>query len=507
MKAEYDGLSHRGTFKEISQLPSGTKIIPVTWVYRYKFDVDGILIKYKARLCVRRDLQPTPLRDTYAATLASRTFRAIAAIVASFDLETRQLDAVSAFTNSPLDEPIYIKAPEGLNIPVPNLLLLRALYGLRQSPRLWLEQLTSILISVGLHPVSGHECLFQNEWHLLFFYVDDLVSVFRKEDTPKHDTFLTDLRSKLEVRDLGEWKWFLGVRIVRDREVKKLWLCQDSYIEKMATDYRLDTMPKFPDTPMTTDELPLPASIEPAAQDIHKYQRRVGSLIYASIITRPDISRAVSRLSEAMLRPTQAHQDAANRAISYLYGTRFLALEYSSPESSLAASQAFTASSDASFADDQITRRSSEGYLFSLFGAPIDWTSRRQKTVTTSTTEAELLALTHVAQQLSAWSRFFASISLTLDQSYSLRCDNLQTLRLVTKQSPQISTRLRHIDVHQHWLRQEVDQHRLSVVWVPTGEMAADGFTKSLTRDKHRRFLAHLSLVDVRHRIEPTHHG
>jgi len=83
------------------------------WVFVYKFDTNGYLIKHKARICVCGDLQPPDHRDNYAATLATHTFRALMAITATFDLEAYQLDAVSAFTNSKLDEIVYCEFPEG----------------------------------------------------------------------------------------------------------------------------------------------------------------------------------------------------------------------------------------------------------------------------------------------------------------------------------------------------------------------------------------------------------
>ena len=81
--------------------------IPTTWVFKYKFDNDGYLTKYKVRLCARGDLQKTE-QNTYATTLAARVFRALMAIVCAFDLETRQYDAINAFVNSEIDEPIYL---------------------------------------------------------------------------------------------------------------------------------------------------------------------------------------------------------------------------------------------------------------------------------------------------------------------------------------------------------------------------------------------------------------
>jgi Reverse transcriptase (RNA-dependent DNA polymerase) len=106
-------LTRRGTFELIPTQEEQKKTpLPLLWIFKYKFDTDGYLVKFKARLCVRGDLQTTE-QDTYAATLAARSFRALMAILAAFDLEIRQYDAVNAFINADMNEEIYCLCPEG----------------------------------------------------------------------------------------------------------------------------------------------------------------------------------------------------------------------------------------------------------------------------------------------------------------------------------------------------------------------------------------------------------
>ena len=133
--------------------------------------------KFKASLVVRGDLQITD-KDTYAATLASRTFRALMSITAAFDLECLQYDAINAFVNATLDEEIYCEPSIGFENPGYILRLHHALYGLRRSPLLWYKDLTNTLENLGLMPVLGVNCLFANEWLLVFFYVDDIIMIF-----------------------------------------------------------------------------------------------------------------------------------------------------------------------------------------------------------------------------------------------------------------------------------------------------------------------------------------
>jgi hypothetical protein len=190
-----------------------------------------------------------------------------------------------------------------------------------------------------------------------------------------------------------------------------------------------------------------------------------------------------------------------DRAISYLYGTKTLAIEYSA---ACNGDQVFTCASDAAYADDSTTRRSTEGYLFQLFRGAIDWRSTKQKTVTTSSTEAELLALTHASKEMLWWKRFFTSIFFDSGHDSAISCDNQQMIRLLTKETPTLTTKLRHIDIHQHWLRQEVQEGRIKVNWVRTADMPADGFTKSLPRQRHEAFITQIGLVDIMDRLKAT---
>ena len=155
----------------------------------------------------------------------------------------------------------------------------------------------------------------------------------------------------------------------------------------------------------------------------------------------------------------------------------------------------FLASSDASYGVDPDTRQSSQGYAFSLFNGLINWKVSKQKTVTTSFTEAELLALSSAAKESIWWSRFFDSISFNPGHKTYIQCDNAQTIQAFTTDTPRFTTKLRHVDIHKHWLRQEVHSERISIEWVPTTETLADGLTKSLQPQRHKEFLRLLGLT------------
>jgi hypothetical protein len=110
---EFDSCWKKGTFaKPDSTALYPNNAVPLMWVFTYKFDEDGYLLKYKARLVVRGDLQEQ-YGDTYAATLAARLFRALMALACAFNLKAIQYDVPNAFLNATLDRTLTVRTPDG----------------------------------------------------------------------------------------------------------------------------------------------------------------------------------------------------------------------------------------------------------------------------------------------------------------------------------------------------------------------------------------------------------
>lgn len=166
--------------------------------------------------------------------------------------------------------------------------------------------------------------------------------------------------------------------------------------------------------------------------------------------TRVDVAKSVNALAEHQTNPGPHHIKAADDYIAYLYSMRSLVIEYTGGTEIPQLLSIFQIASDLSFADDVNTWKSSEGYLFKLFGRPIDWRATKQKMVTRSTTEAELLVLSTAAREAIWWTQFFNDIKFDAGETLTIEYDNKQTVGLMAKDSPKLDTKLRHIDIHQH---------------------------------------------------------
>jgi hypothetical protein len=498
-KVEIDQLSKSDTWTEIPRPPSPYRPLPLKWVWTYKFDQDGRLIKCKARIVVRGDLQTKDsINSTYAATLAAKSFRAAIAIAAHHDLEIKQYDVVGAFLNAKItaENPVICEMPDGFHNENHCVRLNRALYGLRDSPLLWYEEFSRSLREIGLIASREEPCLFFNQDRkiLVLFYVDDILLLFHKDVEKKATDLWAKIMDKYEIQQQGDVEWFLGIRVIRDRERRSIVLVHDTYMEKMYKKFELEDG-SFPKTPLPSEEL-IKNSGEATKQEIKAFQERVGSVLYTAIMLRPDVAFSISKLSHFLTNPSDQHIKAVERVIMYLYRTRWDAIQYgdyNGPD--------LTIAGDASFADDPETRRSSHGYIAMLYGGPIFWKAARQSTVTTSTTKAELLALEHTTKEAMALKRFFDELALDLGELWTVWCDNQQTIRLVVGKNERITTRLRHVDIQNMWLRQEYAKGLFQVKYLETSIMPADGLTKSLTQQQFDKFKQLLNLQYVKELI------
>jgi hypothetical protein len=487
--------SHRDmeSWTEVAAAPvkrRGQQVLDCMWVYTYKLDKEHRLVRCKARLVVRGDQQRNiTAQDTYAATLASRSFRLLMAIAAKYNLELRQYDITNAFVHALLDREVYMRMPQGYRKPGTILKLQKALYGLRISPLLWQKEFTATLTRLGFKPVPHEPCCMIRDGIIIFFYVDDIIFAYDRQKNTQYQEIIKSLQKEYTMTGGEELQWFLGMEIIRDRDNHLIHLSQAAYLQKISR--LVDDRSVRHDTPMAAIELK-PYEGLATLSEVNKYQRKIGSQLFAATSTRPDIAFAVSRLARFLVNPSPEHHRAADRVLLYLQATKDLTLQLSNREG-------LQVASDASFADNTIDRRSSQGYAIKLFGGLIAWRASKQDTVTTSTTEAELLALAQVAKEAMYLSRLIRELGLNIPGPISIQCDNQQTIRLVNEEIARLVTKLRHVDIHNHWIRQKTARGTISVIYTPTAEMIADGLTKTLPVNKWQPFLKQLGLVTVRH--------
>jgi len=295
-------LVESGTFVEVSEVPLKEKLMGSRWVFTKKSDS-----RFKARLVIRGFEQRYGIHytKTYAPVVNLKTVRILLALAAHFDLELQQSDVRTAFLNAllPPSERVYMRIPEGwktMNDDTIALLLIKSLYGLKQAPKLWYEELHQTLTSedcpVRLERSVFDECLYIGSDMAIAVYVDDTLYLSSSiEAISKVKAFLS---ARYEMRDLGDAKNFLGIRVSRDRANCQLRIDQQEYCEGIVKLWGMENTKR--DTPMTPgcklgksvfegqDALPVVTE-----EDLRIYKGMLGSLQYSAMATRPDIAYKV----------------------------------------------------------------------------------------------------------------------------------------------------------------------------------------------------------------------
>ncbi|EFE32428.1 uncharacterized protein ARB_00613 [Trichophyton benhamiae CBS 112371] len=135
------------------------------------------------------------------------------------------------------------------------------------------------------------------------------------------------IKKTFEIQGFGAANWFLSIAIERDRNAGKLWLNQRAYIEKIVKRYHLEHGKKA-STPLLKDVTLAKNEGQATPGQIHEYQQKVGSVLYAAVTTRPDIAFATSKLAQSLKNPSRLHLEQVDRLICYLRDTKDLSIEY-----------------------------------------------------------------------------------------------------------------------------------------------------------------------------------
>ena len=475
MDAEIASLAVNNTW-ELEERPSGAKVIPVKWVFKIKGNTTGEVERFKARLVVKGYMQREGVDygEVYAPVSKHTSLRAILSITAADDLELHSMDIKTAFLNGKLEPGTYVDQPLGYHEGGPNTVahLHRSLYGLHQAPRAWHLCLTEELKDMGFKTATADPSLFTYQHMtgqiLLLVYVDDLLIAASSKDAI---AYVKDkIQAAFDTRDLGEATSFLGMSIERDRANRTIKLAQSNMVADLQDRYGLkDAQQKS--TPLSPSvQLDITGG-EPLDTSVFPYRALVGSLLYISVCTRPDISYSVGALGKYNDKPSTAHWTAAKNVLRYLKGTAKRGINFGG------GSNIILGYSDADFAGDKTTRRSTTGYVFLLNGGAICWCSRRQRSVTTSTTEAEYVAQ-GLATKEALWLRKLLRDLGKDVPTIKIMADNQSAIKLANNLGT--SDRSKHIDVQIHFVRERVADKEVEFEYISSKEMVADALTKAL---------------------------
>jgi hypothetical protein len=478
--------SENGTWEvEPTPVPHGAKVINTKFVFKKKLSADGTRIdRYKARL-VAQGFNQRPGIDygeTFAPVVDKVSLRVFLSIAASERMHLEQFDVKTAFLYGAVDEELYILLPKELgNQPPENhaYKVIKALYGIKQAPRVWYNNLTDTMRTAGFSQNDKDPCLYifreaDDSIRAMFVvHVDD--GILATASTDFLDEISNFLDTRYKMRRLGRPSSYLSLDMEWRSDV--VVITQANYIRSLAEKYGVQQqhgtlLPMAPKAKLfsRTDQQPLTEK---------PYRELVGALIYISVCTRPDISYAVGKLATFFSNPTDGHYEAALKVLRYLNATSSLGLHLGGRRGNT--DQSLTCYADSDFAEDEETRVSTSGFTIFLNSSLIAWGSKKQSTVATSTTEAEFLACTTALKE-TIWLQY-----LLLDLGYHnivqktiLLQDNQSTIAIIQDQTSK--GRTKHFDVKYKFVNRSLQNGLFILKYCPTEEMIADALTKALPR-------------------------
>ncbi|KAE8684184.1 Flotillin-like protein 1 [Hibiscus syriacus] len=241
----------------------------------------------------------------------------------------------------------------------------------------------------------------------------------------------TQLNREFEMKDLGEAKKILGMEISRDKKLRRLYLSQKEYLRKVLKRFGINEMSEPVSTPLAP-HFKLGASISPKDDAEREYMSKVpyasviGSLMYAMVCTRPDISQAVGVVSRYIHDPGKEHWQAVKWILRYILNTIDVGLVFQQDKQD---GQCVVGYCDSDYAGDLDKRQSTTGHVFTFAKAPVSWKSTLQSTVALSTTEAEYMAVTEAVKE-AIWLQGLLG-ELGMEQKHiKVHCDSQSAIHL-----------------------------------------------------------------------------
>ncbi|KAK2985951.1 hypothetical protein RJ640_017579 [Escallonia rubra] len=354
------------------------------------------------------------------------------------------------------------------------------------TPRAWNQELKGYLLQAGfLKSVSDASLfIYSKDSVTAYFlvYVDDII--LTGNDIEFLDSFVKNLDLRFSLKDLGPLHHFLGVEVIPTPG--GLFLSQHRHINDLLNNFSM-TGAKEVNTPMCTSST-LTLHDGSSHVDPTPYRKLVGALQYLSL-TRPDVCFAVNRLSQFMHSPTALHWTALKRILRYLKATihHGLYLRRGTPLTL----QAF---SDSDRDGDRDNGLSSTGYILYLGINPISGKSTRQKSVSRSSSEAEYKAIANCTAEILWVTNLLHELGITLPQPPTLFCDNTGATYLCA--NPIFHSRMKHIALDYHFVRECVTNDSLRVHHINTKDQLADILTKALNRQQFLHLRAKIGVTN-----------
>ncbi len=406
------------------------------------------------------------------------TLRSLLAFSAVHNLKLQQFNVKSAYLHGRLNEIIYMAQPPRYDDRSGRFcLLIHSLYGLKQAGNVWNQELNRVLAKINFTQLKTDYCCYirreGDNFTALLVWVDDFASI---STTDHNNAAEKDLKAHFDIKSLGQPNLLLGMKISQGNHI--VTLLQTHYIDTLLENFGLtDANPVS--TPMdinvkldnVTEEQNNEGQGEKDDKVTHRYTALIGSLMYLTIGTRPDIAFTVNRLAQFTQNPRQIHWTAVKWVFRYLKYTHTHRLTYGGDDNILSTN--FNIFCDADWASDTSDRKSISGYVITMAGGAVFWSLKKQTSIALSTAKAEYIAATHVAKQVIWQQSLFTELDFDIPTTSTIFTDNQAVI--VISHHPEFHSHTKHIDIPYHFLCDLIAKGILNTIYVNTRENLADG--------------------------------
>ncbi|KAJ9567352.1 hypothetical protein OSB04_003318 [Centaurea solstitialis] len=478
--------------------PASANIVGSRWLFRHKFDSQGHLARYKARLVAQGFSQQPGLDydETFSPIVKPATIRTVLSIAVSLNWPIHQLDVKNAFLNGDLTKEVYMKQPPGYVHPshLNHVCRLRkALYGLKQSPRAWFHRFAVFITSLGFSSSKSDSSLFVyhhgRDTIYLLLYVDDIILTASSPDLVNR--VISRLSSEFKMTDLGAPSFFWELLTL---VLPRAFFCLNQFLPGksslvlawilviLAPPRRRQSRNCPPLVRQSLIRLFIGVSLVTFSTS-----RLLDLGVLFGRLNRLDISYAVQQICLFMHDPREPHFNALKRILRYLQGTLSMGLFLRpSPINRL------VSYTHADWAGCPDTRRSTSGFCVFLGDNLVSWSSKRQHVVSRSSAEAEYRGIANAVAE-SAWlCNLLIELRLPLSRATVVFCDNVSAMYLAN--NPVQHQRTKHVEIDLHFVRERVAIGHVRVLHVPSSHQFADIFTKGLPTQLFLDFRSSLSI-------------
>jgi hypothetical protein len=342
-------------------------------------------------------------------------------------------------------------------------------------------------LKIGFKAAILDDALFHNEDFSIMFHMhlDDGLVVGKSRQAIL--AFLANLKNVYLLKINERPKQHLGYTL-NWRDDGLLYINQSDFAQKILDEFgMLDANPVKAPSPLNFQSL---VASEADGINVTLMQKAIGMLTYLALHTRPDIAFTINVLAQFRSAPNMSHWSLVKHLLCYLCGTETFGIHFTKGSKS----NTLCGGTNADYAALLVSKKSTSGYVITLFENPISWTTKKQSLVAQSTTEAEFIAINKCAKQLYWMSNLMTLLSIKID--VPIIFNNNSGAVFISKE-PKLNPNTKHIKIWFQYIRQLMVGKVMKIQQVLTVDMIADVLTKSLGKIKLASAYKQLHLKNV----------